>query len=161
LALDGYASVMSQTSPAHGFLDDVIARRLLDLATSVEQSLGSAVRVERRELFCGEVRLLPARPDAMSVSWIDFGDELGLYAGTRGWWELGRDLADVAFVEDVVRSIVAGRVEEVLAPGRSRLVVTMPDGSRTADTGADAPIGCLPLPWWPRWGRRVSYAPYD
>lgn len=96
----------------------------------------------------------------MWVSWIDFGVDLGLYAGTRGWWELDRDLDAVAFIEDVVRSIIAGRVYEVLGPARSRLVVTLPDGSHAHDTGYDAPLGLLPLPLWPRWGGRVRYTPY-
>lgn len=91
------------------------------------------------------------------MSWIDFGAELGLYAGTLGSWELDRDVTDVASIEDVMSSIVAGRVDEVLMPGRARVVVAMPDGSRTTNTGAEAPIGCLPLPWWPQRGGRVSY----
>jgi hypothetical protein len=117
--------------------------------------MGATARMERGYLSEARghgVALHPASAGAMPVSWIDFGAELGLYAGTRGWWELDRDLDAVAFIEDVVRSIVAGRVYEVPGLARSRVVVTLPDGSRARDTGYDAPL-------WPSWGERVNYAP--
>jgi hypothetical protein len=63
-------------------------------------------------------------------------------------------------LEDLVRSVVAGRVEQVLAPGRSQIVVRRSDRSLDRYTNYDAPVGCLPLPGWPRWSRRLSYGPY-
>jgi hypothetical protein len=141
-------------------LDDAVARRLRAFADELEQQLGPAARVERGGTFAGEVWLLPARQNALAVSWVDFGDDLDLYAGTQGRWELERTPEDVAFVKDVVRAIVAGRVREVLAPGRARIVVTMADGTTVRETGYDALVGCLPLPGWRRWGREVRHAPY-
>jgi hypothetical protein len=153
---------MANPNVPNEFLDDAVARRLRAFADELEQQLGPVARVERGGTFASDVRLLPARQDALAASWIDFGqdDELHLYAGTQGRWELDRSLEDVAFVEDVVRAIVAGRVREVLAPGRARIVVTVADGTTVRETGYDALVGCLPLPGWRRWGREVRYAPY-
>jgi hypothetical protein len=155
---------MSDPASDGGLPEDEITHRLRLFADALERELSATARVERGDLGLEgggyTVGLQPARAGAMAVSWTDFGDELGLYAGTRGWWELDRDHDAVAFIEDVVRSVIAGRVYEVLGPARSRLVVTLSDGSQTHDTGYDA-LGLLPLPLWPRWGRRVSYTPYE
>jgi hypothetical protein len=158
----GYRPAMSNPTVPVGFLDDAVGRRLRTFAEELEQQLGPAARVERGGTFADEVDLLPARRDALAVSWIDFGgdDELHLYAGTQGRWELDRTLEDVAFVQDVVSAIVAGRVREVLAPGRARIMVTMADGTTVHEIGGEAPVGCLPLPGWRWWGREVRYAPY-
>jgi hypothetical protein len=141
--------------------DDAVARRLLALAEDLERELGPAVQVER-DPSGGEVVLQPARPDAMTVGWSAAeGQELQLWLGASGcWWEVGRTLDDVVFLEDVVRSIVAGRVQQILAPGRSKIVVRLSDGSLDRYTENDAPVGCIPLPLWPRWSRRISYTPY-
>jgi hypothetical protein len=151
---------MANPAVPNGPLDDAVARRLRVFAEELAQQLGPAARVERGGTFAGAVDLLPARQDALPVSWDDFGDGLQLEAGTQGRWELDRTLQDVAFVQDVVRAIVAGRVREVLAPGRARIIVTMPDGTTEHETGYEAPVGCLPLPGWRWWGREVRYAPY-
>jgi hypothetical protein len=69
--------------------------------------------------------------------------------------ELGDEL-----VLAVVRSGVAGRVVETIAPGRSYVEVDLGDG-RVEGTGTNvAPTGLFPLPGWPRWGRKVRYEPY-
>jgi hypothetical protein len=147
--------------PRHGFVDDAVGRRLQTLVEALERELGPAVQVER-DPSCGEVLLQPARPDAMPVGWSDFeGQELQLWLGASGcWWEVGRTLEDMVVLEDVVRSIVAGRVQQILAPGRSKIVVRLSDGSLDRYTHHEAPVGCIPLPLWPRWSRHIRYAPY-
>jgi hypothetical protein len=78
-----------------------------------------------------------------------------------GQWELDRDEAAVDFMEDLVRSVVAGRVVEVFGPGRSRVEVTLSDGSRAVETGGDGLRGLLPSPGWKSRGHRIRYAPYS
>jgi hypothetical protein len=78
-----------------------------------------------------------------------------------GWWELGRMDYDVDFIEDVVRSVIAGRAGETFAPRRSRVDVTLGDGTVVHETGRDGCLSVLgPLVGWTRWGRQVRYLPY-
>ncbi|MFJ6200200.1 hypothetical protein [Micromonospora sp. NPDC092111] len=107
------------------------------------------------------VAVTPGNPDARAFGWTDFSDELVLQVGDYGGrWELEAGPEDVALLEDIVRSVIAGRVREVFAPGRSAISVTLADGSVETEIGGDAPAGCLPLPFWRRWSRSVQYAPY-
>jgi len=107
------------------------------------------------------VRLEPTRESSCPLSWSELDDtELVLQVSAGGRWELERTSDSVVFIEQVVMSVVAGRVEEVFGPGRSRIVVTFDDGTHENSTGGRAPTGCLPAPFWPRWGRRVRYEPY-
>lgn len=57
-------------------------------------------------------------------------------------------------------SVVAGRVTEVFAFRRSRVTVTLGDGSAEVETGYEGLGACLPLPLWPRWSRTTRYLPY-
>jgi len=107
------------------------------------------------------VAVWPRRPGACSVGWADFGDEIILHVGEFGGrWELGSDDEDLLLLEAIVRSVVAGRVTEIPAPGRSRVIVLLSDGQTQVETGYEAPVGCIPLPLWPRWSRTVRYSPY-
>ena len=93
---------------------------------------------------------------------VDFGDEIVVEVGQFGGrWEIGAEEEDLAFLEDLVRSVIAGRVSEVFAVGRSRVVVTLAEGTQAVETGYDGPAGCLPLPLWPRWSRKIQYLPYQ
>jgi hypothetical protein len=56
--------------------------------------------------------------------------------------------------------VIAGRVTEVFAYRRSRVTVTLEDGSTESETGYDGLTAWLPLPLWPRWSRTVRYLPY-
>jgi hypothetical protein len=107
------------------------------------------------------VRVLPLNARSAPVSWTELRDELVLaVGGGRCRWEIGRSPEDVRFVEAVTRSAVAGRVIETFAPGRSFVEVALGDG-RLEGTGTNiAPVGLIPLPCWPRWGRKVRYEPY-
>lgn len=57
-----------------------------------------------------------------------------------------------------MESVVAGRVRELVFPGRSRVEVTLADGSVVVETAVDLPV---PLPGWRRWARVVEHEPYD
>lgn len=94
---------------------------------------------------------------------VDFGDELQVetLGGDGGRWELDRTDEDVDFIVGVVDAAIAGRIVETFARGRSRVTVTFEDGSTDTETGASAPLGCLPLPLWTRWGEHRRYAPYN
>ncbi len=158
-----YGSCMNASSPHHWEqAGDQIVRRLKSLADDLERDLGNEVRVERQRIFSGGVTLTPTRDDALAVSWIDLGTELQVQtaSGFGGRFELSRTERDVDFIEAIVRSVVAGRVVEVFAPRRSRVTITLADGTTEVETGYDGLTGCLPLPMWPRWGRTVRYSPY-
>lgn len=107
------------------------------------------------------VRVTPHRAGARSIEWIDFTDEIIVQVGEIGGrWELEADAEDLAFLDDLVTSVVAGRVWEVFAYRRSRVTVRLRDGSAVTETGYDGLGACLPLPWWPRWSRRTRYSSY-
>jgi hypothetical protein len=90
------------------------------------------------------------------------GAELMVHAGHNGGrWELDRSEEDVAFIEQTVRAVLAGRVVEIFAPGRSHVVITLADGTVHRETGYDGCLAALvPLPGWKRFGRRVEYRAY-
>lgn len=149
--------------PTEWIAADPIAARLERLAADLERRYQNAVEIEREEVLGGTWTASPKRSGALSVSWIDMGEELQVEAlgGEGGRWELGRTDDDVGFIEAVVDSIAAGRAREVFAPARSRLTVTMEDGSNWAETGYAGLPGCLPLPFWRRWGRTAQYLPWQ
>ncbi len=141
---------------------DAIAVRLSALADDLERTLGASAVVERQQRGGQDVAVMPLRPGAVGVSWFDTGDELQVETGNGlgGRWELGRDEADAAFLEDIVRSVVAGRVVEVSAGDRSKVEVTLADGTVATETGGVGLRSLLPKPGWKRSGERVEYAPY-
>ncbi|WP_433012906.1 hypothetical protein [Kribbella sp. CA-294648] len=151
-------------------LPDPISTRLALFLDELRGELGDAVSIEVEDRDGWRaVDLSPQRKDALGVYWTDFyllgdgspGDALQVEAGHQGGrWELGRDEDDLLLLMDLVRSVVAGRVVEVFGPARSRVEVTLSDGTEQVEIGAQAPVGCLPVPGWMRLGRRVHYAPY-
>jgi hypothetical protein len=88
--------------------------------------------------------------------------ELIVQAGNNGGrWELDRSVADAVLVESIAKAVIAGRVVETSAPGRSHVEVTLADGSSESETGYEGCLAALvPLPGWKHWGRKVRYAPY-
>ena len=141
-----------------------MALRLARLADDLEAQLGDSATVEREANGPGlsGATVTPRRLDALSVTWLDFGDALQIEAGHNGGrWELGRDSEDVDFLESVAHSVVAGRVVEVVGPSRSRVEVTLADGSKTTETGHRGLDGCLPRPGWIKRGRHIHYSPYQ
>ncbi|WP_344174498.1 hypothetical protein [Pilimelia columellifera] len=107
------------------------------------------------------VGVSPDRPGARAFHWIDFGDEIIVEVGSVGGrWELAGSEEDLELLRSLVWSVIAGGVTEVFSFQRSRVTVTLPDGTRETETGYEGPGGCLPLPLWPRWSRTVKYLPY-
>ncbi|MFI6258854.1 hypothetical protein ACIBCL_22510 [Micromonospora zamorensis] len=128
-----------------------LAEELAGVATVKVDSIGGGITVD----------VTPRNPNARAFGWTDFSDEIILGIGDRGGrWELGAGPEDVALLQDIARSVIAGRAREVFAPGRSAVSVTLADGSVETEIGGEAPIGCLPLPFWRRWSRSVHHAPY-
>ncbi|MDG4789206.1 hypothetical protein O7626_25295 [Micromonospora sp. WMMD1102] len=128
--------------------------RGLAVALAVELSDAAWVLVDDAEGGF-VVDVVPRRVGARRVSWGDFGVGIVVQVGDFGGrWELGGDEEDVAYLEDIVRSVVAGRVVEIFGVRRSRVVVILADGTREVETGYEGPAGCLPMPLWPRWSRR-------
>lgn len=105
------------------------------------------------------VQVEPRNSDARSISWTYLGSEeivleVGRYGGR---WELTRSREDIAFLTDIVRSVIAGRVRETFGWRRSRVEVTFPDGTTAVETGY---VSFIPTPGWRRRGKTIQYAPY-
>ncbi|MEU9510423.1 hypothetical protein AB0D32_29555 [Micromonospora sp. NPDC048170] len=134
----------------------------LEIAKRLAEELSGVATVEIDDVKGGiSVDVTPHNADARAFGWVDFSDQLILAVGDHGGrWELEAVSEDVALLEDIARSVIAGRVREVFAPGRSAVSVTLADGSVETEIGGEAPTGCLPLPFWRRWSRSVQYAPY-
>lgn len=134
----------------------------LPLARRLAADLADAAETEISRPGTGlTVRVTPHRTGARPIDWTDFGDEIIVQVGDIGGrWELGPAPDDLAFLQDLVMSVVAGRVSEVFAYRRSRVRVTLGDGSVVTETGYDGLTACLPLPLWPRWSRTTCYLPY-
>lgn len=134
----------------------------LKIARQLAQELAGVATVEINTINGGmSVGVTPRNPDARAFGWTDFSDELVLEVGDYGGrWELKAVPEDIALLEDIARSVIAGRVREVFAPGRSAISVTLASGSVETEIGGEAPAGCLPLPFWRRWSRSTQYAPY-
>ena len=142
---------------------DPVSRRLEALSAEMRARFGDAVVVHRTG--GGQcVEMTPRKEGALALYWFDTGVELQVETGggLGGRWELGRSEGDAAYLEDIVRSVVAGQVEEVFGPGgRSRVTVTLADGVKDAETGFVGLAGCLPRPGWKRLGRHIQYQPWD
>ncbi|MEU5950459.1 hypothetical protein ABZ793_33645 [Micromonospora sp. NPDC047465] len=135
----------------------------LGLATRFAHELAGAAEVKIENPQWGlAVTITPTNPDARAFGWAEFGEEIVLQVGEYGGrWELRPAPEDLAFLDDMANSVVAGRVREVLARKRSLVEVVMPDGSVETHIGYEGLAGCLPLPAWRRRSRSVQYAPYS
>jgi hypothetical protein len=135
----------------------------LALATRLAHELAGAAEVKVENPQWGlAVTITPTNPDARAFGWADFGEEIVLQVGEYGGrWELRPVPEDLAFLDDMANSVVAGRVREVLARKRSLVEVVMPDGSVETHIGYEGLAGCLPLSAWRRRSRSVQYTPYS
>lgn len=126
----------------------------------MESDLGPIAEITREAQGPGFVTLsvAPRNPKARPI-WLCYADdEIIIEAGSPGGrWELQRTPEDVAFLIDLVQSITAGRVREILGPKRSRLEVTLADGTTVAETGYRSVV---PRPGWRRRGPTVEYESY-
>ncbi|WP_431681591.1 hypothetical protein [Kitasatospora sp. KL5] len=138
-----------------------VDRRLRAVLDSLgETAAGSFTVRESGEDGCRQVAVEPRRRDALGFWWSHCGG-IVLGVDVRGVsWELQPTAEDLDFLAEVVRSVAAGRVRAVLAPGRAEVTVFLADGTCERRSSGQAPVGCLPLPLWPRWGRRLEYAAY-
>ena len=113
----------------------------------IEAGLGAIAEITREAKAPGYVTLsvAPRNPKARPI-WLCFiGDEIVIEAGSPGGrWELRRTREDVAFLGDLIGSITAGRVREIVGPKRSRVEVTLADGTTVAETGY---ASVIPRPW--------------
>lgn len=135
----------------------------LGLARQLATELADVATVQIDSIEGGiTVTVTPHNSNARAFMWADFSDEMVLQVGDFGGrWELEAVPEDIALFEDIVRSVIAGRVREVFALDRSAVSVTLADGSVATEIGGEAPLGCLPLPFWRRWSRSIQYAPYE
>ncbi len=136
--------------------------RLADLANRLAAIPGVDVDVEHggeQGVRSTVVSVTPPR-GACPLSWIDLGEQVVLQAGAGGRWELTDALEELDFLEQVVAAVVAGRVSDVTGPAHAFVTVRLGDGTIEQSSVATAPVGCVPLPGWRRWGRRTDYHPY-
>ena len=146
-----------------GVVTDQVAAALAALESDVRARLGHASSVERDQEpgFLGQlVSIVRRREGALSVTWIELLGELILGAGTYGGrWELDRSLASAELIRQVLDAAIAGRIVEILSLQRSKIIVTLANGSTLEETGSEGLLGIIPIPGWERRGRRVEYKP--
>ena len=109
------------------------------------------------------VDLSPTRPGALGIGWLASPSEVVLDTGGTGpggRWELEPIAQDLDHLEDLVRAVIAGRVVEAGTARRSRLEVTLGDGTVVSSTGYAGVAGCLVLPGWTSRARTTRYAPW-
>lgn len=141
----------------------VPSERLAALADELVRDLGQAAQVHvSSDAAVGvvSVSVQPASETAGSLSWEEFGPEVVLSVESGGRWELQVDEpGDLDLLADVVEAVVAGRANEIRAPGRTSVSVVLADGHTVRTSVADMPVGCVPLPLWRRWGTRTDFTP--
>jgi hypothetical protein len=149
--------------------DQEARARLRSLLNRLKHELGALVEIVERDVEIKDagvddwwqVFVTPSRPHALGFSWIFPPGDIIFQLDVGGLvWELRRTSQDLDFIENVIQALIAGRVYSVQAPGRVRVVVTMPDGSRVKQRFYDSSSGCLPLPFWTRWAERTQHVPY-
>lgn len=143
---------------------DPVRRRLGALVGRLRRDFDGVAEVEEKDDgWFWSVHVRPAHAGPLGFWWLAAGDPadivLGVDVGCVGR-ELGGSEEDVLFVEEIVDALLRGGATAVLAPGRCQVTLTLADGRREVESRHQVPSGCLPLPRWTRWGRRVDYAPY-
>jgi hypothetical protein len=146
-------------------VDDAIAARLEALEESLRRELAGRASVTRDAVDDGwgsSVSLVPVGSATLRVGWTGFpGYDIFVGAGRNGRWELDWSPDDADLTEQIVRAVVAGRVQETFGPGRACVEVAYSDSVKDRSTNYR---GCLvwlvPLPGWRRFGRKITYSPY-
>lgn len=143
---------------------DEIGARLAAIEDQLRDELLGVAIVEHRQVAdrITSVTIEPRRDTSLAVHWTILGAaEIILQAGHNGGhWELEYTARDIDFLEDITRSVVAGRAVETFAWRRSRVEVTLDRGDVAHETGGQGFLSMLPLPAWRKWGRRIQYDAY-
>jgi hypothetical protein len=144
---------------------DEVAQRLAALEGRLRDELGASATVQRSLIDDGRISVVdiaPANPRSLGVTWLEMQGELLLQAGQGGRWELDRSNADVAVIESITRSLIAGRAVETFAFRRCALDVVLEDGTvERSAVGEGCLSALLPLPGWRRLGHKVRHEPYQ
>ena len=140
------------------------SERLATLARELEHVLGETAEVAvstDASARLVHVNVHPTITTAAELSWTEFGSEVVLTFGNGGRWELqSSEAEDLDLLQSIVDAVVAGRVDEVRALGRSSVAVVLKDGRKLRTSVRDLPHGCVPLPFWRWWGARVNFDSY-
>ncbi|WP_407915594.1 hypothetical protein [Kitasatospora sp. NE20-6] len=143
---------------------DPVRRRLNTLVGWLKQDLEGIAEIEQRDDgWFWDVVVRPGRAGPLGFSWLYQGDSADIVLGVDAGgvrWELGRSVEELDLMGAIIDALLTGDVTAVFAPGRCEVTVTLGDGSKEVQSSRDFPSGCLPLPGWSRWGRRVDYGPY-
>lgn len=135
-------------------------RRLADFVGVLKAELGSSVTIETGPVGPYlSVSLAPCRPGAMGIEWLQSDCEIILMVDSGGRWELGPNEEDMDFLEDIVRSVIFGRVTIAKGQQRSHVEVTLADGTLEQWTRVQGLGALLPQRGWQE--ARQQFAPYE
>lgn len=140
--------------------DDELAARLRTLELGLRAQLQGVAAVERSQIAPWlTVSIVPTKPDSLPISWEEGRPgHLVFQAGHNGGrWELERDEIGTSFIEAAVSAVIAGRVTETFAPGRSSVRITLRDGTWQQETGYGGSLSSLVL--MPGWSGGVDQSP--
>lgn len=131
----------------------------------LRRSLVGRAHVERGVALDGSaVEWVEVDPDAGGayLEWFERVDEsMGVEATFGGRWELPWSLDGASQLRRIVDAVIAGRITTFDALGRSRVEVTLEDGSVLVSTCRDRVLGRLPLgPLRRRFGLIGQYDPF-
>lgn len=140
---------------------DAVRQRLDRFADDLASRLPGMVVVERTDSLA--VTLWPVRRDALPVTCATMvtrcrSRRWHVRADVRSWAGLTPTLRSCRTWSN---SIVVGRAEEVHGPNRSRVAVTLADGTTAVEAGYEGLAGCLPRPRWRQRGKVAKYASYS
>jgi hypothetical protein len=132
--------------------------QLAELGHGLGEELRSVADVQRQDFGSHRaVRVMPRRAGCAPVAWTYAGFlqvDVGSGHGGGRFESDGYETADADFIEAVVLAAVDGRVAETFIGKRSKVTVTLDDGSVINESGGPS----LPWPWLRR--RSIQYQPY-
>lgn len=148
----------------HNGADEAELRVLAELEDYARSCAGETATFARKNFVTASITELTVTPHNPASRTFSIAVEQFLHVEVGdlgGHFELDYTEADIALAKRIIEAVIAGRISETRAFGRSRVDVTLADGTSTHETGY---AGCLPalipLPFWHRWGRRTSYEPF-
>ncbi|MFJ9523766.1 hypothetical protein ACIRPK_36800 [Kitasatospora sp. NPDC101801] len=141
-----------------------VRRRLETLVERLKRDLDGVAEIKQRDDgWFWDVVVRPGYAGPLGFSWLCQGDSADIVFGVDAGgvrWELGRSVEELDLMETIIDALLRGDATAVFASGRCEMTITLGNGSKEVQSNRDFPSGCLPLPGWSRWGRRVDYEPY-
>jgi hypothetical protein len=149
--------------PEHPQVVAAHRRYIAELAASVREWVGSTADVRFAPMEGGSsLSIVPVRKGAASA-WVVGERWVDIQVGDSNCrFKLDYTPEGAASGEELIRAVIAGRLVEVRALGRSAVILSSENGPPLVATGIEKfPIALLPLPGWRSWGRRTVFVPYE